>query len=249
MTEPLLLRRLLPEPGSATPAQAAAHLAGREVLLLNMVTSLDGHTTVAGRSRGLRGGQGDRELFHALRAHADAILVGTATMRAESYGAWLRDERRRAMRRAAGLAGGPVGATVTRRGEVPWEIPLFAQRDAQVIVYSGVPLTCPPEVVAHVEIVVLEQAGDDLVTAAVADLRARGLRSILCEGGATLNAALLRAGLVDELELVLAPQIVGGTDALTAVHGPLDGDVTVEPVDAYECQGALLLRYRVAAAL
>jgi len=95
MSAPLMLRRLLPEPGSVAPAQAASHLTGREVLLLNMVTSLDGHTTIAGRSRAIRGGQGDRELFHALRAHADAILVGTGTMRAESYGAWLRDERRR----------------------------------------------------------------------------------------------------------------------------------------------------------
>ena len=249
MSEPLLLRRLLPEPGPVTPAQAAAHLTGRKVLLLNMVTSLDGHTTVAGRSRGIRGGRGDRELFHALRAHADAILVGTQTMRAEGYGAWLRDERRRAMRRAAGLAGGPVGATVTRRGDVPWEIPLFVQRDAQLIVYSGFPLACPPEVVAHVVIVDLDEAGDDLVAAAVADLRARGLRAILREGGATLNAALLRAGLVDELQLVLAPQIVGGTSALTAVHGPLDGDVALEPVDAYTAEGALLLRYRVARGL
>lgn len=246
MAEPLQLHRLLPDPGLVTPAQAAAHLTGREVLLVNMVTSLDGHTTVEGRSRGIRGGRGDRELFHALRAHADAILVGTATMRAERYGAWIRDERRSAMRRAAGLTDGPVGATLTRRGDVPWEIPLFHSSDARVIVYSGVELACPADVTADVEIVVLDEPDP---AAVVADLRARGLRSILCEGGATLNAALLRAGVVDEIELVLAPQLVGGMSALTAVHGPLDRDVAVEPVDAYTSENALLLRYRVAPAL
>jgi riboflavin-specific deaminase-like protein len=242
MTDELQLRQLLPEPGSVTAQQAAAHLTGREVLLLNMVASADGHTTVEGRSRGIRGGPGDRELFHALRAHADAVLVGTGTMRAENYGAWIRDDRRWAMRRAAGLDDSPIGATMTRRGEVPWDVPLFAA-DVTVVVYSGVDLKPPAHVQADVQVVVI----DDLdPVAVVADLRARGARSILCEGGATLNAALLRAGQVDELELVIAPQLIGGTTALTAVHGPIGGDdVELEPVDVLESHGALLIRYRV----
>jgi len=241
MTDELQLRQLLPEPGSVTAQQAAAHLTGREVLLLNMVTSADGHTTVEGRSRGIQGGPGDRALFHALRAHADAILVGTATMRAENYGAWIRDENGWAMRRAAGLERPPFGATMTRRGDVPWDVPLFAA-DVTVVVYSGVDLKVPDHVQAEVQVVVLEGLDP---AAVVADLRARGARSILCEGGATLNAALLRAGQVDELELVIAPQLVGGTAALTAVHGPLGGEVALEPVDVLESHGSLLVRYRV----
>lgn len=242
MTDALQLRRLLPEPGTVTAQQAAAHLTGREVLLLNMVASADGHTTVEGRSRGIRGGPGDRELFHALRAHADAILVGTGTMRAERYGTWIRDQRRWAMRRQAGLERPPIGATMTRRGDVPWEIPLFAS-DATVIVYSGVDVKPPPEVTADVRVVVLDELEPADV---VADLRRRGARSILCEGGATLNAALLRAGQVDELELVIAPQVVGGTSALTAVHGPLGvDDVPLVPVDVLESHGALMVRYRL----
>jgi riboflavin biosynthesis pyrimidine reductase len=237
------LRRLLPEPGEATPAEAAAHLAGREVLVLNMVASVDGHTTLHGRSGAIRGGQGDRELFHALRAHSDAILVGTGTLRAERYGAWMKDERRWAMRRAAGLTEEPVGVTLTRRGDVPWGIPLFTQSTARVLIYSGVDVEPPPGTTANAEIVVLDDPDPAVV---VADLRARGLRSILCEGGATLNGGLLRAGVVDELHLALAPQIVGGMDVLPVVRGVLDADLALHPVDAYESAGALLLRYRVA---
>jgi riboflavin biosynthesis pyrimidine reductase len=240
---PLALRRLLPEPGEATPAQAAAHLTGRRTLVLDMVESVDGHTEVAGRSAGIRGGEGDRELFHALRAHADAILVGTGTLAAERYGAWIRDERRWQMRAAAGLTEEPVGATLTRSGHVPWQIPLFAGSTARVIVYSGVPIEVPATVTANVEVVVLPDADP---AAVVADLRARGLRSILCEGGARLNAALLRAGVVDELHLALAPQVVGGVDALTVVRGELDADVPLELLDAYEHTSTLLLRYRLA---
>jgi riboflavin-specific deaminase-like protein len=236
------LRRLLPEAGEVTPAEAAAHMAGADKLVINMVSSVDGHTTLGGRSGGIRGGPGDRELFHALRAHSDAILVGTGTLRAERYGAWIRDERRREMRRAAGLDAEPVGVTLTRRGDVPWGIPLFSS-DARTIVYSGVEIDPPPEVTAPVEIVVLDDPSPAVV---VDDLRARGLRSILCEGGATLNGGLLRAGVVDELHLCLAPQLVGGTDPLPVVRGELDGDVVLEPLDLYACEGAALLRYRLA---
>jgi riboflavin biosynthesis pyrimidine reductase len=246
MTDALQLRQLLPAAGSVTAQQAAAHLTGREVLLLNMVASADGHTTVEGRSRGIRGGPGDRALFHALRGHADAILVGTATMRAERYGAWIRDADVAAMRRQAGLDRPPLGATMSRRGDVPWDIPLF-RSDATVVVYSGVDLKVPSDVTADVQVVVrdpLDPAG------VVADLRRRGARSILCEGGATLNAALLRAGQVDELELVVAPQVVGGTSALTAVHGPLGvSDIPLTPIDVLESHGALLIRYRVESTL
>jgi riboflavin biosynthesis pyrimidine reductase len=242
MSETLQLHRLLPQPGSVRPASAAAHLAGREVLILNMVASADGHTTVDGRSGAIRGGPGDRELFHALRAHADAILVGTGTLRAEAYGDWIRDERRLAMRAAAGLTRPPIGATLTRLGDVPWDIPLFAS-PARMIVYSGVPVEVPSTVSADVEVVVIDGADP---AAAVADLRSRGVRSILGEGGARLNGALLAAGLVDELQLVVAPQVVGGTDALTVVRGPLGRDVALTILDAYECEDALLLRYRIA---
>jgi riboflavin-specific deaminase-like protein len=237
---PVLLRRLLPEPGEATAAQAAAHIAGRDVLVLNMVASVDGHTTRQGRSGGIRGGRGDRELFHALRAHADAILVGTGTLRAESYGRWIRDDGVQAIRDAAGLAAPPIGVTLTRRGDVPWDIPLFSG-ESRVLVYSGTELEVPAAVTAEVEVVPM--AGPE-PAAVVADLRDRGVRSILCEGGATLNGALLRAGVVDELHLAVAPQLVGGTDALPVAAGALAGDVALEPVDAYVCAGALLLRYR-----
>jgi riboflavin biosynthesis pyrimidine reductase len=243
MTDELQLRQLLPEPGSVTAQQAAAHVTGREVLLLNMVASADGHTTVEGRSRGIRGGPGDRELFHALRAHADAILVGTGTLRAERYGGWIRDERRRDMRRAAGLEHEPVGATLTRRGAVPWGIPLFEESRSRVLVYTGVPIDVPDGVTADVEIVELAEPDP---AAVVADLRARGLRAILCEGGATLNGALLRAGAVDELHFALAPQIVGSQDPLTVVAADLPEDRMLELLDAYEHENALLLRYRIA---
>jgi riboflavin biosynthesis pyrimidine reductase len=75
-----------------------------------------------------------------------------------------------------------------------------------------------------------------------------GVTAIDCEGGPHLNAALLPAGLVDELHLVLSPQLAGGTDPLTVVAGaPLDPPLRAELVWLLESGGWLFTRYRLTA--
>ena len=59
--------------------------ADRAVVRANMVASLDGGTTVHGRSGGL-GNAADEHLFALLRDLADVVLVGAGTVRAERYG-------------------------------------------------------------------------------------------------------------------------------------------------------------------
>ena len=72
------------------------------------------------------------------------------------------------------------------------------------------------------------------------------MRSVLCEGGPTLNSFLFAAGLVDELFLTLNPKVVGGAAALTIVAGR----ELVEPVRARAGvrgggRGELYTRWRV----
>ena len=62
--------------------------------------------------------------------------------------------------------------------------------------------------------------------------------------GPTLFGALLRAGLVDELFLTLAPSLVGGASGPAVVSGPPpEGPVGVELAGALERDGTLFLRY------
>src|SRR5690348_1658034 len=94
-------RRLLPEPGHVQVAELLATLDlasrvpdGRPYTIVNFVSSADGRATVDGRSGGL-GDDGDRAMFHGLREQVDAVMVGTGTLRAETYGRILgRPERR-----------------------------------------------------------------------------------------------------------------------------------------------------------
>ncbi len=64
-----------------------------------------------------------------------------------------------------------------------------------------------------------ERTGDDLPLLMARLREEHGIRSVLSEGGPTLNSFMLAAGLVDELFLSLSPQLVGGAHALTIVAG------------------------------
>jgi len=74
------------------------------------------------------------------------------------------------------------------------------------------------------------------------------VQRILCEGGPRLNAALLQAGLVDELYFTLAPKLAGGDDPLTIVHGGAFGVLRLRLLSLQDHDGELFLRYAVLSA-
>jgi 5-amino-6-(5-phosphoribosylamino)uracil reductase len=167
-----------------------------------MIASADGRVAVQGRSVGL-GHPADRALLRSLRAGADAVLVGAATVRAERY-ANLLDADQAAAREAAGLSARPVVAVLSRSGDVPWEVGLFAEPDSAVAVYTGTGIEAP-ELAARVEV------------HEIAGLR-EVLAHLLCEGGPRLLHALVSEGLLDELLLTVAPLLAAG-----AAPAPLEG--------------------------
>jgi riboflavin biosynthesis pyrimidine reductase len=210
----------------------------RPYVVVNFVASVDGHTTIDGRSRKL-GDAGDRELFRALRERADAILVGTGTMGTENYGRMLVQPERRDRREATGRPAEPLLATITRSGRLPTEIPLFEEPDAKLVIFSPT----PP---GKTEATVLHEPLTDL-TQALRTLHDRhGVRTLLCEGGPQLFGALLRERLVDELFLTLAPKLVGGASGPAVVSGPPpEVPVAATLKSVLERDGSLFLRYRI----
>lgn len=242
------LKRLYPEPGETTPQELAASLdlaglapGARPYLVLNMVSSVDGKATYAGKTRGLSS-ELDRALFHELRTRPDAVMVGAGTARVERYGRLVRREELRERRRATGLAPDPLAVIVSARLDLPADLPLLQDEASRVVV-----ATASTENVEGVRAAVeYLRTGDDLPLLMARLREEHGVRSVLCEGGPTLNSHLLAAGLVDELFLYLSPGLLGGADALTIVAGrPLLEPVELEPVWLAEGDGGLFARWRV----
>lgn len=211
----------------------------RPFTFLNFVTTLDGKAAVGGTTR-LLGATADLEMLLELRMLADAVLIGTGTLRAEGYDRLLRGERRRERRRAAGLPEDPTAVLLTRGGDVPWEAALFQAPEQPVIVYTAAALD-PPPVPAPVEVVRLP---DPSPAAALADLRRRGVAALLCEGGPTLARALVEDGLVDELFLTLAPLLTAEEHAPCLLEGEaLTAITTLRPHWVLRSGDELFLRY------
>jgi riboflavin-specific deaminase-like protein len=228
--------------GVEKPPQERAP-ADRPFVCVNMIATVDGRAAREGRSATL-GGEADLQRLLDLRTIADAVLIGTGTLRAEGYDRLVRSEERRARRRAAGLAEDPLAVILSRRFDVPWDAGLFQAPEQPVLVYTGPPAPDagePQEVPAPVEVVRLEVPG---LTEMLADLRARGVRALLSEGGTTMHGALWAAGVVDELFLTIAPLITGDSDEPNIVEGGrLPDAASLELLSLERVGSELFLRY------
>jgi riboflavin biosynthesis pyrimidine reductase len=218
-------------------------------LRANMVTSLDGAATVDGRS-GALSSAADQQVFAMLRAHADVILVGAGTVRAEGYGpvrpeseglrwAWLRD----------GRPPSPPIAVITRALDLDLGSALLtdAPPHARTIVITTESALPGRRAAAArtAEVIVAGEASVDL-KAAVDSLAERGHQRISCEGGPHLLAQIASVGLLDELCLTVSP-LLAGPDAARIVAGglPMPGGGTLPFTLAHALteEGHLFCRY------
>ena len=222
---------------------ARAHV-DRPYTIVNFVSSADGRVAFQGRSRDLSD-PGVREMFHGLREHVDAILVGTGTLRAERFVRLIRDPERRHRRAASGLSPEPLAVVFTRSGRVPTDIPLFSAPEARVAVFTSTRLDTS-DIAAQVENIVLDP-GELTLTTMMRRLRsAYDVRSVLCEGGPTLFGALLRERLADELFMSLAPKLTGGGTAPAITSGPALPEMRpLTLIWAAELHSSLYLRYAI----
>jgi riboflavin biosynthesis pyrimidine reductase len=219
-------------------------------LRANMVASLDGAATVEGRSGGLSN-EADQQVFALLRAHADAILVGAGTVRAEGYGpvrpeseglrwAWLRD----------GRPPSPPIVVVTRGLGLDLGSALIADapphaRTIIITTESALPARRDAAAARNAEVIVAGEASVD-VKAAVDALAVRGYQRISCEGGPHLLTQLADAGLLDELCLTISPLLAGpGADRIVVGGLPMPGGgvLPFTLAHALEDEGFLLCRY------
>jgi len=215
----------------------------RPHVLLNMISTLDGRASVDGRTRGLGNGA-DRALFHGLRARVDAVMVGAGTARAERYGTLVRSPETRRWREDRGLKPLPLAVLVSGRLDLPEDLPLLQDPESLVVVATSSADSLPavPAEVAYLRF----EGTVDLERMLRYLWVIHGVRSLLCEGGPTLNAPLLKGGLVDELFLSFAPLLLGGDAGLRIVGGPeLEPPHELELLWCLQSGDHLFTRWRV----
>ena len=229
-------------PGEVPALADAYRVAPGRHLRVNFVAALDGAVSVEGRS-GRLGSDGDRRVFRVLRALADAVLVGHGTANAEGYRPVLADSPVGRLRVDLGRAPTAPVVVVSRRASLaPDDQLVTAAASPTVLVTCG---AADAERRAALEAAGVEvlACGDDEVDlpAALDALADRGLEQLVCEGGPALFRAALTAGVVDELDLSIAPLLVGGGPGL--LPDPLPDPAEAELSQVLEEDGYLFCRY------
>jgi riboflavin biosynthesis pyrimidine reductase len=217
--------------------------AGRS-LRVNFVVSLDGAVTVDGRSEAL-GSRGDRRIFAVLRALADAVLVGHGTAAAEGYRPMTADSAVGRLRASIGRPPTAPVVVVSRRASLdPGSQLVTGAVSPTVLVTCEAADAGRRAVLADAGVTVLVCGEDDVdLPPALDRLAELGHEQVLCEGGPQLLRAALTAGVVDELDLSIAPLLVGGETRLLGAALPDPAGLQLR--QALEEDGLLFTRYRI----
>ena len=197
---------------------------GRPWVRMKIAASLDGRTALEnGRSQWITS-EAARAAGHRWRARASGVLTGIGTV--------LQDDPQLNVR-AVATTRQPVKILVDRHGQLPPDARLL--QDGEIIVVSAeARRQWPPRVEP---LLLPDNRGRVDLRAMMDALGARGMNEIHVEAGAKLNAALLDAGVVDELLIYLAPCLIGdparGMLARGSPLAALDGSIRVS-IDSME---------------
>lgn len=244
---------------------------GRPHVIGNFVSTLDGVVSFAvpGKAGGgnISGfNAGDRFIMGLLRASADAVIVGAATLAEVSQSHLFAAEY---IHRAASDAYAfyrreilhkprfPLTVVVSGTGNVDLGRAVFRTPDVRTVVLTteegGAHLaTAGAASLPSTEVRVMKTAGSRLATGAILELlwREFGVRLLLHEGGPALFGGFVAEGLVDEFFLTVAPQLAGRN--LESRRPGMIAGVEFQPetapwldlVSVKGCVDHLYLRYR-----
>ncbi len=217
----------------------------RPFVRINSAMSADGKISSIERRQIKISSPEDLERVKRLRAESDAIMVGIGTVLADDPGLKIKSPDLRNMRIQRGLSENPLRVVADSLARTP---PLAGVLGDGCIV--AVSEAAPSERLKVLEdrcdVVVVGNDKVDLKEL-LGELWRRGARTLMVEGGATLNWSLIEAGLVDEISVYIGSMIIGGESAPTLVDGVgfCKDFPQLELVSVEKVGGGALLSWRV----
>ncbi|RIY02681.1 RibD family protein [Aureimonas flava] len=232
-------------------------MAPRPHVVCHITSSIDGrlHPSryTASPDGTVKDWSGAYEAIHE-RLEGDAWLVGRTTMaemaKGEAHPPARFDPPARPMHRAPGGDRRPLAIAPDTHGRLHFRGPEVGGDPVLVLLGSSVSDAHLAELAADgVSYLVSDGPEVDLGRALAVLADEFGVRRLLVEGGAAINGSFLAAGLVDELSVIVAPALDGGTETDSIVAFGRDGlrgrlQLSLQSAEAIE-GGALHLRYRV----
>jgi riboflavin-specific deaminase-like protein len=192
----------------------------------------------------------DKHRLLEIRSRCDAVLVSAKTVANDNMSMGLPDPALRAARAKRGQSPYPLRVLVTNSGRIDPALRIFQSDFSPIVIFSTnrMPARTRHALASKVDLW-LHDSSEVNLAGSLAILRAEyRVKRLVCEGGAQIFRALLEAGLVDELQVTLAPRIFGGRAAptLTGIAGdslPKSNGLRLTSVETIE--GECFLRYRL----
>ena len=189
---------------------------GMPFVILKLAMSLDGKiATAAGESRWISCEE-SRLMVHRLRDQVDAVMVGIGTI--------LKDDPSLTTRLPDG-GRDPIRVVVDSLARTPPSSKVINPESPAPTLIAVTP-RAPRERMealkrAGAEVLVIDEdeGGRVDLVKLMKELGGRDIQSVMVEGGSELAWSLIEADLVDKLLLFIAPKIIGGKEAPTAIGG------------------------------
>ncbi len=192
----------------------------RPYVIVNIAMSADGKISTRERRQVRISGAQDFARVDRLKAGCDAVMVGIGTVLADDPSLTVKSEECRNYRRKKGWDDHPVRIVVDSSGRIPPEASILYKGEGKRVVAVSKRANAGKisELEKKATVIV---AGEDEVdlTALMDQLGAMGIQRVMVEGGGTLIAGLVDAGLVNEIYTFIGNIIIGGKDAPTVTDG------------------------------
>lgn len=185
---------------------------GRPFITLKIAQTADGYLAAPDGDSKWISGKASRKLVHQWRSKYDAVLIGRSTAIADNPSLTVRHVSGRQPKRI--VIDGPY--------ELPRELNLFSDKhEEKTIILTWNKVASATDVDPMLKLMQTNYFRGEVIQLAkkdghvnlaqgVKELGAKGITSVLVEGGQRLSSALLKQGLVDKIELFIAPKLLGG---------------------------------------
>jgi len=222
----------------------------RPYVVVNVAMSADGKISTRERRQVKISGAQDFSRVDQLKADSDAVMVGIGTVLADDPSLTVKSEECRTGRLNRGVDEHPVRIVVDSAARIPPEAALLHKGAGKRII--AVSRRADPKKIAALQsYATVIIAGENEVDLAILmdKLGDMGIRRVMVEGGGTLIAGLITAGLVNEIYTFIGNMIIGGKDSPSFVDGEgfilESGFSRLDLLDMIRIENGVLLHWNV----